>query len=185
MKLGRTSWLILTICIFVVAIASLGTIRSHQVQQQRQLEDELSIAGPRLDKLQLKQLYSQQEEFKEQLKQATAELEATKGALHQSIESIEVTDSLLEIAEACGVEITTVNSPGIASGKLEGIACFLIRPAITAEGDIPNLLGFITKLNTELITAAIESAEITIPEATSQDSPSANIRLVIYDYHGG
>ena len=185
MKLSKTSWLMLTIGIFIIAFASLGIARFQQVQEQNQLEAELSVAERRLDNFQLEQFYSQKNELEEQLDRAISQLKAAKDNLGQSIESIEVTDSLFEIVKACGVEVTEISSSGIASDKLEGITCSILRLAIRVEGDVPNLISFITKLNDDFTSGVVKSAEITIPETAGADKSLADIQLVVYTYRGG
>jgi len=183
MKLGKTSWIILTAGILIVAFASLGAARYQQLHQQNQLEDELSVAELRLDKSSLKQLYTQQDELEKQLGETAIQLKIAKDNLTQSIESIDVTDSLFEIAEACGVEIIEIGSSGVASGELKGIDCFATRLAIRVEGNVPNLIGFITKLNNDFISGLVESAEISISGMIDEgNGSSANIRLVVYTY---
>ena len=214
MKLGKTSWLILGIGIFVISFAGLGVIRSQQLDKQVRLGQELSLVEMRLDKFQLEQLHSQQNELEEQISQSISQLEAARAALRQPIESIEVTDVLFEIAESCGVEITGVTSPGIASEELEGISCPVIRLNIEVEGDVPNLLSFVIKLNDDFATGVVESVGIgvqgsveeeiegeQIGEETEEEQAeeeigaegiegeaeksSADIKLIVYSYQGG
>ncbi len=199
MKLGKTSWLILTLGIIIVAFVSLGIARSQQIQEQKQLDEKLSVAELRLDQLQLKQLYAQKNELEGRLSETTIQLEAAKNALRQSIESIEVTDSLFEIAEACGVEIAEISSSELGSDTLGEITCSVIRLTLSVEGDVPNLILFIIKLNNGFTTGVVRSVEINIQEEADEEAdeetegeqfeeeikkPSANIRLVIYTYQG-
>ena len=74
MKLGRASWIILTVGIIIVAFGSLGIARFQQSKEQEQLQEELSVAELRLEKFQLKQLRSQKEEFEERLDKAISRL---------------------------------------------------------------------------------------------------------------
>ena len=182
MKLGKTSWIILTIGILVVAFGSVGIARFQQIKEQSQLEEELPVAEMRLGKVQLNQLYSQQEELGAQLNQTVSQLEVAKDALRQSIESIEVTDSLFEIAEACGVEITAVSTPGVASDELAGIAGSVIQLSIMVDGDVPNLIDFVIKLNSDFTPGVVRSAGISIPGTAGEDNVSASIQLVVYTY---
>ena len=67
MKLSKTSWIIITIGIVVVAFGSLGLARHQQVLEQTQLRVELSMAGTRLKNIQIKPLQSRNSELQEQL----------------------------------------------------------------------------------------------------------------------
>jgi len=185
LKLSKTSWLIIAAGIFVIAFASLGIARSQQINERNQLDEELSVAKLRSDKLQLKQIYYEEESFKEQLDLTMSQLEVAMDALHQSIESIEVTDSLLGIARACGVKITAINSSDVASDELESITCSVIKLDIVVEGDVTKLISFIDELSNKFTTGVVKSTEMAISETIGGDTLSANIQLVIYSYQGG
>ena len=186
MKLSRTSWLILTSGIFIVTLASLGIAHSQQLEEQELLGDNLSVAELRLGKLQTKELTSQREELEAQLSQATSQLETAKEDMRQPIESIDVTDSLFEIAEACYVTVIDISSSGSTTEKLAGIGCSALALTVRVEGDVPNLIDFVIKLNNDFTTGAVKSADIAIPETTDEKEtrPSARIQLVVYAYQG-
>ena len=197
MKLSKTSWLILTLGIFIVAFASLGIAHYQQAHQQDQLEDQLAVAERRLNKLQLKQLYSQREEVEEQLNQTISQFEAAKAVLSQPAESINISDTLFRIAEACGVEVTAISSSGPArGGDLEGVTCSVLPVTIMVEGDVPNLLSFVIKLNDDFATSVVESVGIGVQEQVEEEigaegiegeaeKSSADIQLIVYSYQGG
>lgn len=184
MKLGKTSWLILSAGIFIVVVASLGLTRSQQIQEQGQLDEELSIAEMRLNQLQVKQLRQQQEELQGQLDESKIQLMAAKDKLRQTVESINVTDEFFEVAQSCGVEVASISSSSIESEKLGGIICSVITLNAVVAGEVPNLISFVIKLNNDFTTGIVKSAQISIPEATNPDEPSANIEMTVYAYEG-
>lgn len=184
MRLTKTSWWILTIGVFIIAFAGLGVVCYHQVQQQNQLNEELTLAQLELKELELEQLSAQQTELEGQLNQATSQFEAIKAVFSQPIKSVAASSILFDIAEAYDLEITQMTSPGPASDTLEGITCSVISLTATVEGDVPNLVGFVTKLNGQLPTGVVQSITITVPETASGEKASANIQLVIYTYQG-
>jgi len=198
MKLSKTSWLILILGVLVVAFGTLGLARAQQVQEQKQLDEELSVAEMRLSKIQLNELRSQKGELEGRLEQIASQLEAAKDDLRQSIESITVVDSMFAIAEASGVEIIDVSSSELGSGELEGIDCSIIRLTMRVEGDVPNLIGFVTKLNNDFITGIVRSVQMDTREAyeevggeaegeqaEEEGKPSVNIQMIVYSYRGG
>ena len=200
MKLGKTSWVILILGVLVVAFGTLGIARAQQAQEQKQLDEELSVAEMRLSKIQLKGLRSQKDELEGRLEQTASQLEAAKDDLRQSIESITVVDSLFAIAEASGVEIIDVSSSELGSEKLEGIGCSIIRLTMRVEGDVPNLIGFVTRLNNDFITGVVRSVQMDTQEAyeevggeaegegeqaEEEEKPSVNIQMIVYSYRGG
>lgn len=184
MKFTKTSWLILSIGIFVIAFASLGIARSQQIGEQNQLYEELSIAELRLSKFQLEELSSQQEELEKQLSQTISQLETTKTKLTQPTESIAASDALFDIAKTCDVEVTEISSSGSVSGNLEGLTCSILPLTAKVEGETYSLIRFITKLNDDFMTGTVKSVEIIIPETTCKERPSVYIQMVIYTYQG-
>ena len=164
MRLGKASWLMLTVGIIIVAFGSLGIARAQQVEQRDQVEEELTVAERRLDNFQLNQLRAQKEELEVRLEETVSQLNATKDELGQSIESIGVTESLFEIASANDVEITSISSTDISTGKLAGITSSIVRITLSVEGDVPDLISFITALNNDFTTGVVMSAAITIQE---------------------
>ena len=182
MKLSKTSSLILTIGIFFIAFVGLGIAHSRQASEQNQLGEELYVAEQGLSKLPLQKLRSQKNDLEERLNRTLLQLEAAKNELSQPIKSIDITDSLFEIAGDCRVEISDVNSSVITSDKLEGINGPVIQLLINFEGDLTDIISFITRLNNDFATGVVKSAEIKLPETTAGDKPSANIRLVLYTY---
>lgn len=183
MKLSKTSWLILAAGIFIVVFASLGITRSQQLQEQEQLDDELTVAEMRLNKFQVKQLRQQQEELQKQLDESTIQLTAGKDKLRQTIDSINVTDEFFEIARSCSIEVVGISSSNIGSEELGNIVCSVITLNATVAGDTSNLISFVIRLNNDFTTGIVKSAQISIPEM-ADDRPSANILMVVYAYGG-
>ena len=186
MKLSRTSWFILTTGVFIVSVGSLGFTHTQQLKEQEQQSDVLTVAEKRLSQLQNKDLSLQQEELEEQLVQSRSELESAKEALRLSIESIEETDALFQIADASSVNITDMSSSSLGNDKLSDISLSNIALTVRAEGDLPNLIDFVIKLNTDFTTGFIKSADMTIPDKSGEEpqSPSVSIQMVIYAYKG-
>lgn len=185
MKLSKISWLILTVGITIIAFTSLGIAHSQQVHKQNQLNEELSLAERRLNGLQFEELSSQQEELEKQLSQTISQLETAKTRLSQPAESIAASDALFGIAETCGVEVTEMSSSGPSSGDLEGVTCSVLPLTARVEGDVPNLISFVIKLNSDFMTGVVKSVDISVSENTTEERSAANIRLLIYTYQGG
>lgn len=184
MKLGKTSWLLLTIGVFIIMFAGLGIVRYQQVQQQNQLNEELTLAQQELDQMQLEQLSYQQERLERQLSQTLSRQETAKTRLSQPIESIATSSTLFDIATACGVEVTQISLSGVGNADLEDIPCSVQTFTAKVEGDVPGLVNFVTKLNDNIATGVVKSVAISIPEITSETKASANIQLIIYAYQG-
>jgi len=177
LKLSKTSWLFLAIGGFIILFASLGAVYSQQVHQQNQLNEELTLAEMKLNGF-------QPEVLEIRLSQTLSQLEPSRATLSQPIGSIATSSTLFDVAEAYGVEVTEISSSGLTSAKLEGIPCSVLTLTVRIEGDVPALVNFITNLNSYFRTGVVQSVAISIPEMTSGQESSANIRLVVYTYQG-
>ncbi len=185
MKLRKRPLLITIVGIFVIALISLGMLRSQQVSEQNQLNEQLTLTQSRSSEIKLGQLSSRQVELEGQLRQATSQFETVKTVLSQPVGSITATSTLFDIARANGLEVIGVTSPGLTSDSLEGITCSVLSLTVKVEGNVPNLVSFITGLNSYFTTGVVKSITITIPEKTSEEKASADIQLVVFTYQGG
>jgi len=188
-KLSKKAQIVLGVGIFVVLAASLIMLYSQQGQEQSQLNQELDVAQLRLDKHPLDEFSFQIRELEWRLAQAESRASATKNSLRRSVDSIEVTETLLQVVEAQGVGIIEIISPGLSSEDLEGSAYSVLVLTVVVEGDVPDLVHFISALSSKFPTGVLESVEITDPaviegEAGSTE-PSASLSLRIYSYEGG
>jgi len=175
--ISKTSWIILAIGIFIITSTSLGAVYIQQVDQKNQLNEELTVAEVRLNGFQLEVLETR-------LGKTLSQLETARATLSQPVENIAITSTLFDVAQDYSVEITGIKSTDLISTHLEGIPC--LGQSITMEvgGSVHALVGFITNLSNYLRTAAVQSIAISVPEMTSGQEPSANIRLVVYIYQG-
>lgn len=201
MKLSKTSWLILTSSILVVAFVSVGAARSQKIDEQNRIQEELAVAELRLSELQLDEFSAQLEELEEQLSQIISQSKAIEDALSLPTENIAASGALFDIAETSGVEITEIGSSEPVRDDLEGITYSALSFTVRVEGDTSSLNDFIIALNDNFKIGAVKSVEINIPEAIEDggetgeepaegeteelERPSASIRLVIYTYQGG
>ena len=184
MKLSKTSWLLIGIGIFMIISVGLGVVRYQQIQQQNTLNEKLALAQSRLNGIQLERLSQRQEELEQQLSQTLSESETARTTLSQPIGSISISNTLFDIAEANSVEIIEISSSGLANEELAGITCAALPLTARVEGEVTDLVGFITKLNSDLVTSLVRSVDIRIPETTSETKSTAYIQMVIYTYQG-
>ncbi len=168
MKLSKTSLLVIIAGVLIIALAGVGFFYYQQINEQNQLNEQLALAQSRLSGVQLEKLSSQQAELDTQLSQTTAQFEEVRALFSHPFGSIAVTDTLFDIAEAHGLEITVMTSPGLASESLEETTCLVTTLNATVEGDVPNLVDFVISLNSQLATGVVKSITITIPETTGE-----------------
>jgi hypothetical protein len=118
-------------------------------------------------------------------------MSATKDSLRQpeSVDSIEATETLLQVVEAQGLEIIEISSPGLSSEDLEGSAYSVLVLTVVVEGDVPELVHFISVLSSKFPTGVLESIDIIDPAVAEGEAgstePSASLSLRIYSYEGG
>lgn len=197
LKLSKRVWLIIAIGIFVIVGIAVGWVYFQQIGEQDELNKQLALLQSRLNVVQLAPLSSRQAELEEQLSQATPQLEAAKSLLSQPVGSVNVTGVLFDLARAYDVAVTEMTSPGPTTEDLEGVTCSVIPVKVKVEGKVPNLVGFITRLNSYFTTGVVKSVTITaletvssdnvstVLETTGSDNASANIQLAVYSYQGG
>ncbi len=191
MKLSKKAQIVLGVGIFVVLAGSLGMLYSQQGQEQSRLNQELDVAHLRLDKHPLDEFSFQIRELEWRLAQAESLASATKDSLRQpeSVDSIEATETLLQVIEAQGVEIIEISSPGLSSEDLEGSAYSVLVLTVVVEGDVPELVHFISVLSSKFPTGVLESIDIIDPAVAEGEAgstePSASLSLRIYSYEGG
>jgi len=195
MKLSKATWIITGLGITVIAAASLAFYYAQQGSEQSRLNQDLSLAGLRLENYSFEPLSSEKEELESQLAQARSQLEATKVSLSQSVESIEETDTLFDIAEDHDVEIIEIKSSFLRSETLGNITFSTLPLEVMVQGEVPNLIDFILKWTEQYPTGIATSVEITVPTTTNEEEqpdeeaeetvteqPSGELSLLIYTY---
>ncbi|MFC2071712.1 hypothetical protein ACFLUU_03210 [Chloroflexota bacterium] len=185
LKISKKTGLVIAIGIFVIALGSLFTVYSGQADEKMELNGQLASVQSQLSGIQLEQLSSRQAELEEQLSQATPQFEAVKDILSQPVESVTVTSALFDLAGAYGVKVIEITSPSPTAENLEGVTCSVISLTARVEGGVPNLVGFITKLNSHFTTGIVKAVKITALETASSGNTSADIQLAVYIFQEG
>ena len=182
MKLGRKSWLSVAIGVFLIALVSLGMVYSQQSGVKKQLKEELTLANSRLGSIQIEQLTNQQGELEQKLEETIKQSETARETLSQPMNSIIISDILFSTAEANSVNITEVSSSGMTNEELSGVPCLALPLTASVEGDLANLVAFITQLNGDLATGFVSSLDMRITDPARNQKSSINIQVVIYTH---
>ena len=183
MKVSKTVWIIITASLVIVAFASLGALCWQQFTKQNQLREELTLIEDKLQDFQSEQSSNRREALELQLAE-TLDVVKTSESLFSRPSWDILTSSLFDIAEACNVEITKASSSSLGSESLGGLTSVTQKFTITVEGNLSDLIIFLTRLNHDLKTSVIKSVDLNVP-ADAQQRPSANFLLVVYTYEGG
>jgi hypothetical protein len=181
-KLSKTSWLILAVGVFIVALAFLGITRSQQAQEQGRLEDELEMSQMSLANMQISDLQAELAALEQTAAQEQAELALAANALDETVVSVDVTDEFFSIASASGVIVINFSSSPISPNLYEGLGLSATSISAALEGALPNLIDFIEALHRGFTTGQIKMAQIDIPPSSSNETPSASIQMTIYSY---
>lgn len=184
MKLTKTSWILLTVGVFIIVFASLGVVLYQRLDQQSHLEDELKLAQQKLNVVQLEPLSQQRAGLEEQLNEIVSESEDAKAVLSQAVTSTAVSDTLFDIAATYDVTITELSSTGLAAEELAGVTCSALPFTGRVEGDLSDIVSFVVRLNNDLTTGVVRSVAINVPPTSNGENSTASLTLVIYSYQG-
>ena len=151
-------------------------------------------------------------ELEDKLAQVTSQLRTAKAVFPAAVESIEVDELLFGIANDWGLEIIslTASEPSdlevavemeTEDIEVEDVTYLVTSFDVDVKGEVSDILNFIHTIVThrDFDTATVEIVSIVIPDPVSEeekeglskeeieereemDTPSANIKLVIYSY---
>lgn len=182
MKLGKTARMFLAGGIFVVLAAILGMAYLQQGQEQSRLSQKLSTVQTVLDKQLAKfppeAFASQQSELQSQLTRAKLELYTAETRLRQSIESIKISDACFEVADATGVEVILIDSPGVTSEQLEEVSFSVLTFTVTVEGNLANQTDFILELSDRFTADVVDLLDVDVEERL------ATVTIRFHSYEG-
>jgi DNA-binding protein YbaB len=184
LKLSKTSWLILAIGLFILVMAGLGITVSQQAKEQGRLSEELTASQQSLAALEITGMQSQLAGLQQKAAQDQQQLIAAQKQLEQTIVSVDVTDKFFSIANACSVNVTSLNTSPITSNKYEGIDLSQTSINGEVEGQLPALINFVEGLNNNFGIGLVKLAEIDIPPVSTNETPTANVQIIIYSYEG-
>lgn len=197
MKFSKRSLILISVSIFLVAglvlsstryrqvgervlVFILDTVRSRQLEERNELNEKLTFTQSRVKAIQPELLATRKAELEQQLNQATAQLDTVGAIISQPINKTATIAVLFTTAKAYNLEITKMSLSGLSDTSLEKIPASAVLLTVTVEGNMLNIVGFITRLNTLFTNGAVESAVITNTETNSGKKPWADIKLTLY-----
>ena len=184
MKLGKTSWIIIMVGIFVVLGAGLGFTRNQQLTQQEMINDELSIAEARINNLQLKDLKTEEEELQRRLDETNEQVEIIQQSLLRTVESIEVVDEFYAVNYSCNTTVDMVSSSQVKKANLSGINCLMITINAVIGGTLDQLVEVVTALNNDFTTGVVSTVRMNITEMDDANGATAQLMMEVYTYEG-
>jgi acetylglutamate synthase len=183
-KISKASWMILTAGTFIIVLATLGVTRSGQVKEQNRLSGELTVAETRLDNIHATQLQPQIDELEEQLKDTVSQVEEAKERLKQTVLSVDVADKFYEIAQYCGVTISSVGISRVMKQTYANISCEATSLSAAITGTLSDITDFVGGLNNNFTTGFVQSVQLSIIGETEEGLTSASLAIIVYSYKG-
>ena len=189
-RLGNTARAILGGGIFLVLAAILIAGYSQQSEEQDRLSMELSavqiLLAKQWDKFAAEDLPARQNELESQLAPVESQLNTAKAGLRQPIESIDITDALFKIAETSEVAIVEISNvaiveltpPSLIEEDLDEPGFSALSLTVKIEGEIANLVDFISELDEQFPTTVHEVTKINAAESL------ATLAVQIFNYEG-
>jgi hypothetical protein len=163
-KLSKTSWIFLTVGIFVIVGISLILTRVQQTDQQNKLQADLTQARLKLAAIKVDELILQKGNLTRQIADFESQTQETKAILTSSKDSIDTSAAVLDEAQNQGVKIVSLTSPGLNYEMLEGNKCETLPLNIRVRGNILNVADFVRALSRVFPTGVIKSIQLNIEE---------------------
>lgn len=178
-NLSKTSWIILSVGVFIVVLAGLGVTYSQQLKASSEAKDELALTEIRLDKFDIEEMERQEQELKDILEDSSTQYDTGLIKLQESIESIDVTSKCYAIALVSGVDIIDIGTTDTQPGFFMDLTCEKIVVKVAVRGDLEDMITFVLNVNESFKTGYIDSIQAVIG-----DENKTTIQMVVYSYKG-
>jgi hypothetical protein len=181
MKVSKASFMILGAGVFIIALAGLGVARSGQVQEQKLLNQDLSVNNARMNNLQVTPFEAQINELEEEAANAQSQTAEIKKRLQQTIISVDVADKFYEIADYYSVNITSISTSSISEKPYADIDCETISLSASVTGAMEDIISFVKGLNDNFATGFVKSAQLGFGDLASS---TVSVQMSVYSYKG-
>lgn len=178
-NLSKTSWIILSVGVFIIVLAGLGVTYSQQLKKNSEANDELELTEMRLGQFNIEELQQQESELLALKHTLSSQYDSSKTQFQQDIESINVTDRCYYIASLSNVEIFEIGTTDMKPGDFINLECDKIAVNIMVRGELSDMVNFIININEGFSTGYIQSVQTRMG-----DSPYTSIQVVVYSYRG-
>lgn len=182
MKVSKKVLIYIGIGTYIIAIAASGYILFGKLDEQSKVDEELTVAEDNIARTDVDRLSTQISELEGQLAQMTSESDTLMDLMSQDISNIRSSTIVFDVAGKNYVEVIDLNSLSAFSEVLANIPCNVVPLEAIVEGNVEDIVNFVTQLNTALTTGVIKSVNLNIPEVDTGVKPTATISLLIYNY---
>jgi len=184
MKLGKLSWMILSIGIFIIGAVVLYVLYQQQADEQDELNLSLAAANSSLPALisDNAALQSQLEALQAELAEARADLVAVEAELPVDIQSSEYGDLLFDMAHDAGLNVQRFTATEPTSRVLDGILYESTAITMEVDNSIQDILEFVSQIEVmlEFNTTTIDSMTIESSEGDLDHLQLVRITLLAY-----
>ena len=189
-RLSKTARAILGGGVFLVIAAILISGYFQQGKEQDRLSMELSavqiLLAKQWDKFAAEDLPARQNELENQLAIGESQLNIAKAGLSQPLDSIDTANALFEIAETSEVAIVEISNvaiveltpPSLIEEDLDELGFSALSLTVKIEGEVANLVDFISELEQQFPTTVHEVTKINAAESW------ATLAVQIFNYEG-
>lgn len=178
-NLSKTSWIILSVGVFIVVLAGLGVTYSQQLKSSSEANEKLEVTEMRLRQFNIEELQSQKAILQEQRDDLTSQHDVGKTMLVQQVASIDVTDKCYEIAAESNVVIVDIGTTDVKTETFYNLPCEMISVNVVVRGELSDMVDFIINLNEGFSTGYIVTVQTVMG-----DTPYTSVQLVVYTYEG-
>ena len=182
-NLSKTSWIILSVGIFLVVLGGMGVTYSQKMKDKKEVDEKLELTNVRLDMFNIAELEDEKYYLETKLAGSTSLHESLSKDLVESVISSDVTEKCYEIADQSNVEVFNIGSTEIKTVDLAALECISINVQVTVTGELPDFVTYVEKLNKEFSTGYITSIKVEIAEDENEEN-KATIQLSVYSYEG-
>lgn len=179
-NLSKTSWIILSVGVFIVVLAGLGVTYSQQLKKSSEANDELELTEMRLAQYNIEELRQQESELLALFDASLSQHDSDKTIFQQSIESIDVTYRCYYIASLTNVEIIDIGTTEVKAAEFIGLDCDMILIQVKVRGELADMVNFIINMNDGFNTGYIEATQT----VTNEDAQYTTVQIIVYSYKG-
>jgi hypothetical protein len=181
MKISKASWMILAAGVFIIILAGLGITRSGQVNEYEALSSNLTLLSGRLNNLQIGNLQTQIDEYKEQLRDAQEQTADARTKLEQTVISVDVAEKFYQVADYCQVIINNLSTSTITAQNFKAVNCETTSLSASVTGEKENITKFIIALNNNFSTGFVRSAQLGFSES---ENSTVGLQMIVYSRKG-
>ena len=188
MIISKSLLLILGAGVFFVGLIGLGVAYLGQVQEQKQLSEQLASVEKQTAGISTENILYQQSADRDRIAQFENQVTAAQAQLTVPLVVSDILQELLAVAANTGVGITDIGSSALTSTAIAGVPYQAMSVDFVVAGSASNIYSFVDRVSQTFRTGVLKTLKVDIKEDTAGGSTAgsaANMRLTIYSYEGG